>query len=582
MVVLFTGYTFLAGYSPSVVRAVAMVLLHAFAKMTGRRYDLPCAAFAVGIIALARNPYILLQAGFQMSFLAVLTLGLITPYVHRVYSGALAGSIAIQVGLGPYMMYQFNILPLGAVLINVPVIFLAGLLVPAGMVGMFLPGGAAESVNGSGAAVAAAAAQAGPAQTEAAASGDLIPGQFIAGVWDQGVASLCGAMIRLNELCSASRITSLDVASPPIWALGIFYLGLLAFASEEGRLMIMRRRRRLIKSLVIGVLVSSIAFGQVVDDGFRRADLVFVDVGQGDCMHLRIKSWTGQVRYNVLIDGGGKADFDLGKKTLKPYLLKNGARRIDLAIVTHLHTDHYDGIRSLARMGMVKKICVYEGYRPQEQEILKECGLAREDLIYVTAGDEIRLGSARFDFLAPPARSDEEYAQMAADEEDENKKSLLIKVAICGVSAMMTGDIDEDGERDAMGAAGMAGAEDGQQGKAGAEHGQQGAAGSRSDKAAPQGDQDPQPAPSLHCDILKVGHHGSKTSSCEEFLDAVGPAFAVIQVGKNNMYGHPTPEVLQRLAIRQIPVYRNDLQGAVGMEIKGGRVKKVRTMLGDQ
>ena len=476
-----------------------------------------------------------------MSFLAVLTLGLITPYVHRMYSGALAGSIAIQVGLGPYMMYQFNILPLGAVLINVPVIFLAGLLVPAGMVGMFLPGGAAS-------------------------------GQFIAGVWDQGVASLCGAMIRLNELCSASRITSLDVASPPIWVLGIFYLGLLVFASEEGRLMIMRRRRRLIKSLVIGVLVLSIAFGQVADDGFRRADLVFVDVGQGDCMHLRIKSWTGQVRYNVLIDGGGKADFDLGKKTLKPYLLKNGARRIDLAIVTHLHTDHYDGIRSLARMGMVRKICVYEGYRPQEQEILKECGLAREDLIYVTAGDEIRLGSARFEFLAPPARSDEEYAQMAADEEDENKKSLLIKVAICGVSAMMTGDIDEDGEREAMGAAGMAGAE----------RGQQGAAGSRSDKAAPQGDQDSQTAPSLHCDILKVGHHGSKTSSCEEFLDAVGPAFAVIQVGKNNMYGHPTPEVLQRLAIREIPVYRNDLQGAVGMEIKDGKVKEVRTMLEDQ
>ena len=100
------------------------------------------------------------------------------------------------------MMYQFNILPLGAVLINVPVIFLAGLLVPAGMVGMFLPGGAA-------------------------------PGQFIAGVWDQGVASLCGAMIRLNELCSASRITSLDVASPPIWVLGIFYLGLLVFASGK-------------------------------------------------------------------------------------------------------------------------------------------------------------------------------------------------------------------------------------------------------------------------------------------------------------------------------------------------------------
>ena len=83
----------------------------------------------------------------------------------------------------------------------------------------------------------------------------------------------------------------------------------------------------------------------------------------------------------------------------------------------------------------------------------------------------------------------------------------------------------------------------------------------------------------LHADILKIGHHGSKTSSAEEFIDAVGPAFAVIQVGRNNMYGHPTPEVLERLRQRGIPTWRNDLQGAVGMDLKDGRVKEIKTML---
>ncbi len=135
----FGGYTFLAGYAPSVVRAVVMVLLHSFAKMTNRRYDLNCAAFAVGIAALAHNPYIIFQAGFQMSYLAILTLGLLTPYIQRFYQGALVGSIAIQIGLGPYMIFQFNVLPMLAVFVNVPVIFLTGLLVPAGMAGMMLP-----------------------------------------------------------------------------------------------------------------------------------------------------------------------------------------------------------------------------------------------------------------------------------------------------------------------------------------------------------------------------------------------------------------------------------------------------------
>ena len=79
--------------------------------------------------------------------------------------------------------------------------------------------------------------------------------------------------------------------------------------------------------------------------------------------------------------------------------------------------------------------------------------------------------------------------------------------------------------------------------------------------------------------MFKVGHHGSKTSSSEAFLDAADPAFAVIQVGKNNMYGHPTPETLKRLADRGIPVYRNDLQGAVGLRLKDGAVKQVKTMI---
>jgi competence protein ComEC len=82
----------------------------------------------------------------------------------------------------------------------------------------------------------------------------------------------------------------------------------------------------------------------------------------------------------------------------------------------------------------------------------------------------------------------------------------------------------------------------------------------------------------LKCDILKVAHHGSKTSSSEAFLDAADPDIAVISVGLNNLYGHPHAVTLQRLEEKGIPIYRTDLNGAVGIDIRKGRVIKADTV----
>ncbi len=530
----FAGYVFLSGYAPSVVRASVMVLLHAFAQMTGRRYDLSCAAFAVGLISMIKNPFIIWHPGFQLSFLAILTLGLITPYVHRFISGAIAGSIAIQIGLGPYMVWQFNTLPLIAVFINIPVIFLAGFIVPLGMAAMILPGG-----------------------------GLLL---------DHVTACLCWIMLRLNELCCIENVTSLTVASPPVSLIAAFYLGLLVFASEESRLKLWLRRdvtgrikKRVVLLTLAAMLAICLPFGAAMGDGFRRMDLVFVDVGQGDCMHIRSGG------RNYLIDGGGSTDFEVGNKTLKPYLLKNGVRRIDGAFVTHLHTDHYKGICELAKAGMVHRLYVYEANRLKIDQICEETELAAEAVVFLRRGQRVRLpsggfrdgsfrgggfrgGSGRADeddansvtVLWPPAKTDAEYEEMIADEEDENASSLILRVNIGGVSLLATGDLGEDGERELL-----------------QEYDRDGA----------------QEPPALHTDILKVGHHGSKTSSSEEFLDAVRPSLAVIQVGENNMYGHPTPEVLERLAERDIPVLRNDQQGAVGLTLRRSRILEIRTVL---
>ena len=510
--VFFLMYAAVAGFSPSVTRAVVMVLLHILAGIRGWRYDLSNAAFAVGLFVILQNPYMLFNTGFQMSFLAVLTLVLVLPYLKRVYAGLFLASIAVQIGLGPYILYQFNYLSLLAVLINVPVVFLAGLIVPAGLVSMV-----------SGAA-----------------------GSPVCGGADETVRILCSMLQELNIAGQMDGMASIRMPSPPLWAMAAYYLVLLLFATEEGRLALMRAEKkvRYVLEMLLVVAVFSAGFHAFASDGFGKCDLTFVDVGQGDCMHLRVDDSRKMLGkddvYNVLIDGGGRDSFDVGKKILLPYLLKNGVGKIDLAIVTHLHNDHYDGIRSLCRMGVVEKLCVYEGYKVGEEEILAECGLDSDDLIYAAAGDVVTLGDASFTMLAPPACSDSEYVRLAESEEDENKKSLLIRTDYHGVSAMMTGDIGEEGERDVM---------------------------------------ERQSSIDMQCDILKVGHHGSKTSSCDAFLDAVHPSIAVIQVGENNMYGHPAPETLEKLESLIVPVYRNDLQGAVGIEIRRGKLKKVRTMI---
>lgn len=532
---VFTGlfffcYMILASFSPSVVRAVLMVLLHAFAKITGRRYDLNSAAFAVFTAVLMHNPYMLFNVGFEMSFLAVLSMCLVLPYVRRVYDGLLLASLSVQLGLGPFILYHFHCLSLLTVLINVPVIFLAGIIVPLGL---------CHSV------VWLCSVEAGAALARC-------------------LALLCDVLVKLNDMTAVDGVTTFIIASPGPALLMLYYFCLLFFASEEGRLRLIRACRKgslraVIAKASLTVILLAAAFGHIVDDGVSKADIVFVDVGQGDCMHLRDDGGVLGRERNYLIDGGGSERYFVGEKVLEPYLLMNGVAHVDGAFVTHLHTDHYRGVCELAKAGMVDRLYVYEGNRLKEKQICEETGLLPEQITYLRKGQRVTIGKAGFlqrlkgepadtvEVLWPEKKTDAVYRQMIAREEDENASSLILRVTVNGTRLLATGDLGEEGERQllAYGDSGRGAGADGP----------------------------------LHADILKVGHHGSRFGSSEEFLDAVSPSIAVIQVGENNMYGHPTAEVLQRLAARGIPIYRNDLQGAVGIKLRGGAIRQVKTML---
>ncbi|MDR1797665.1 MAG: ComEC/Rec2 family competence protein [Clostridiales Family XIII bacterium] len=252
------------------------------------------------------------------------------------------------------------------------------------------------------------------------------------------------------------------------------------------------------------------------------AAYTFVDVGQGDCLHIRTKDGK-----NYLMDGGGRDGYDTGQKTLAPYLYANGVTHLDGTFVSHLHTDHFQGLVDLAQIMDIGPVYVYEASAGECKEALPGA-----TIVPLAAGDKVLLGKsgAEAEVLYPPKG-------MPKDPEDENKNSLIIRFEDGGASVLMTGDVGFEGEGALLGSGADA-----------------------------------------RTDVLKVGHHGSKYSTSDAFLEATAPACAVIQVGKNNTYGHPTPETLAKLSGHGIMTYRNDLDGAVLVDPakQGLRVRTVK------
>lgn len=453
-----------ACWSVSVRRAVLLIVLAQAGQMTERRCDLLTALSAAALAVMAVNPFVIFGASFQMSFLAVASMAFFTPALERVCGRGPAAVLAVQLGLMPYMAYTFNYISFSGLVGNFPVAFLVSLLVPAGMAG-FLVSMATD------------------------ASLPLLP-QLL-----HGLASM---VIKVNGFFCSDGWLSFDVVSPPLWLLALLY-GLAFFCASEYCYIYVRRgewkRIAWAGALIAAVTWAGAAAG---DSPFDRAQAVLVDVGQGDCLHLKTEDGR-----SLLIDGGGSVSYDVGKKVLKPYLLKNGFSAVDLAAATHLHTDHYQGLVDLAACFPVEQL-VTEGRTGQRLE-------ADED-----AWAEILW----------PDRQDPEA-------DDENANSLIFKVHWYGMTILVTGDITAEGE--AMLLEKYRGTD------------------------------------ALKCDVLKVAHHGSAYSTSDRFLEAVSPSVAVIGVGRNN-YGHPSQKVIEKLQKKGIMVFRTDLDGAVGIRSKDGKI----------
>ncbi|MBI2642661.1 MAG: MBL fold metallo-hydrolase [Candidatus Wildermuthbacteria bacterium] len=285
-----------------------------------------------------------------------------------------------------------------------------------------------------------------------------------------------------------------------------------------------KKRRVLFLGVGGGVLIF-IAFWSFVlwQEVFLKqyTEITFFDVGQGDAIFIETAKG-----YQVLIDGG--PDDSILKKLEQA--MAPSDKTIDLVLLSHPASDHVTGLLSVLKEYAVKQV-VWTGVQKDTKvfrqwlEVLEQEQREGAQVSLIASGIRIQLGESPcpqyLDILFPLEDLSETLVK------DDNDTSIIAKGVFCNRSALFTGDITAKGEKLLL-----------------------------------------ETGSSLKSDILKVAHHGSKTSSTPAFLEAVAPAYAVIQSGKDNQYGHPHEVVLERLQGYGIQVMRNDELGDIVFKLK--------------
>ena len=256
--------------------------------------------------------------------------------------------------------------------------------------------------------------------------------------------------------------------------------------------------------------------------------LSFINVGQGDCALIKAPK-----NCDILIDAGGKeGDCSVGIDTIRPYLLQSGVYDIEYAVISHGHIDHLGGMLTLMDAMEIKNFIVPEGFGRTEEakELLKKAAQKNIPVLRIQNGDTYDFLNGLKLFCILPDTLTNKYI----DAENENNHSAVIKCTYGNTSMLFTGDIEKE-VMDYLG---------------------------ENYKSA------------LRADILKVPHHGAKTSVSASFLTAVKPTFASIPVGKN-IYGHPHQEALNALKNERVITYRTDINRDITFYIDTEKIKGI-------
>lgn len=512
------AYTLMIGCGVSSIRAFVMFFVRMGADITGRDYDMPTSLALAAAVIVAWQPLYLLDAGFLLSFGALLGITAVYPCLEFCFlrgkkkkklSGSIFASLAINLTLLPVMLYFYFEFPLYSIILNLLVIPLMSLVLGIGVTGSL----AALILGGAGA----------------------VPLQAC-----RGLLMFYEKACTLSMGLPMSRIVS---GQPKKGWMAAYYTVLFLFCltvywlragKESGGpvsdvcIMISVHKKTLGGAAVIFLCGMLFITCRLSYNNSGRLRVTMLDVGQGDGLYIKGPQGT---RY--FIDGGSSDVSSVGKYRIEPFLKSQGTKTLDYVFISHGDADHMNGVEELLdsqRLGIRIRNLVLPPERVQDETLRKLAFKAVENgtrVVVMEAGDIMEEGEFKLTCKAPAA---------AYKGEAGNAASMVLEAEFGAFDMLFTGDVEGDGE------------------KLLEENGLR------------------------QYDVLKVAHHGSKNSSTEAFLKQTLPRMAWISSGIDNRYGHPHEETVKKLEEIGSRIYRTQECGAVTL-VTDGEDAEIETYL---
>lgn len=507
------SFGIMSGFGISTIRAIIMFILKIIGEVLGRKYDAITAISLAGLVLLVQNPFVVCNSGFQMSFGAIIAIVLILPIVEEILNTdnkiikVLSANFTISLVMNPILAWNYYELPTFSFLLNIVVVPLMSVVIVSSIAGIFC----SCIMFGFGKAV-------------------IFPG--------------CGILELYTFLCNIinkSSVASIVVGQPKVTIIIVYYAILLVVLfglknirtkytrAEKERNIIKKetglvlekkaKKERRIKgqnvklrlACIAGFLLLNCLIYYIPNPGFY---ITFINVGQGDGILIHGDNGT-----KVMVDGGSTSEKQVAKNCIVPYLKAEGIGTIDYSIITHTDKDHISGILEILENNNSNRIRIKNLVMPDinmkddtYNELIEKAKLKKINVLYIKKGDTLSLGKTKIKCI---------YPETTTTASDKNDYCTVLSVKNKTSKILLTGDISKEIE----------------------------------EKIKDDIEE--------NYTVLKVAHHGSNYSSSEKFLKKVNPKYSIISVGKNNSYGHPGNETMERLRKQGGVIYRTDEKGGI-------------------
>lgn len=507
------SFGIMSGFGISTIRAIIMFILKIIGEVLGRKYDAITAISLAGLVLLVQNPFVVCNSGFQMSFGAIIAIVLILPIVEEILNTdnkiikVLSANFTISLVMNPILAWNYYELPTFSFLLNIVVVPLMSVVIVSSIVGIFC---------------------------------SCIMFGFGKAVIFHG----CGILELYTFLCNIinkSSVASIVVGQPKVTIIIVYYAILLVVLfglknirtkytrAEKERNIIKKetglvlekkaKKERRIKgqnvklrlACIVGFLLLNCLIYYIPNPGFY---ITFINVGQGDGILIHGDNGT-----KVMVDGGSTSEKQVAKNCIVPYLKAEGIGTIDYSIITHTDKDHISGILEILENNNSNRIRIKNLVMPDinmkddtYNELIEKAKLKKINVLYIKKGDTLSLGKTKIKCI---------YPETTTTASDKNDYCTVLSVKNKTSKILLTGDISKEIE----------------------------------EKIKDDIEE--------NYTVLKVAHHGSNYSSSEKFLKKVNPKYSIISVGKNNSYGHPGNETMERLRKQGGVIYRTDEKGGI-------------------